>query len=65
MKSKGFQVVDYTKSEDGDRWLPLTEQAKRIIKRIEAINEEYGHQYKDFYLLGMADVLHRMPWIHK
>lgn len=48
MKSKGFQVVDYTKSEDGDRWLPLTEQAKRIIKRIEAINEEYGHQYKDF-----------------
>ena len=48
MKSKGFQVVDYTKSEEGDRWLPLTEQAKRIIKRIEAINEEYGHQYKDF-----------------
>ena len=48
MKSKGFQVVDYTKSADGDRWLPLTEQAKRIIKRIEAINEEYGHQYKDF-----------------
>lgn len=48
MKSLGFHVVDYTKSEDGDRWLPLTEQAKRIIKRIEAINEEYGHQYKDF-----------------
>ncbi len=48
MKSKGFQVVDYTKSADGDRWLPLTEQAKRIIKRIEVINEEYGHQYKDF-----------------
>lgn len=48
MKSMGFHVVDYTKSEDGDRWLPLTEWAKRIIKRIEAINEEYGHQYKDF-----------------
>lgn len=24
IKSKGFHVVDYTKSEDGDRWLPLT-----------------------------------------
>lgn len=48
MISMGFHVVDYTKSEDGDRWLPLTERAKRIIRRIEAINEEYSHQYKDF-----------------
>lgn len=48
IKSLGFHVVDYTKSEDGDRWLPLTEQAKRIIRRIVAINKEYGHQYKDF-----------------
>lgn len=48
IKSIGFHIVDYTKSEDGDRWIPLTEQAKKIIKRIEAINEEYGYQYKDF-----------------
>lgn len=48
MISMGFHVVDYTKSEDGDRWLPLTERAKGIIRRIEAINEEYSHQYKDF-----------------
>lgn len=48
MKSKGFRVVDYTKSEDGDRWLPLTEKAQKLIKRVEMINEEYGHQYKDF-----------------
>lgn len=48
MKSKGFHVVDYTKSEDGDRWLPLTEKAQRLIKRVEMINEEYSHQYKDF-----------------
>lgn len=48
IKSEGFHVVDYTKSEDGDRWLPLTEQAKKILKRIESINEEYGHRYKDF-----------------
>ncbi len=48
MKSKGFHVVDYTKSEDGDRWLPLTARAKEIIRRVEAINGEYGYSYKDF-----------------
>lgn len=48
IKSKGFHVVDYTKSEDGDRWLPLTDKAKKIIKRIEMINQEFGYQYKDF-----------------
>lgn len=48
MKSKGFHVVDYTKSEDGDRWLPLTEKAQKLIKRLETINEEYGHKHQDF-----------------
>lgn len=48
IKSMGFHVVGYTKSEDGDRWLPLTEKAKDIIRRIEMVNEEYGYQYKDF-----------------
>ncbi len=48
IKSKGFYVVDYTKSEDGDRWLPLTNRAKEIIRRVEIINKEYGYCYKDF-----------------
>lgn len=48
MKSKGFRVVDYTKSEDGDRWLPLTDKAKRIIQQVETVNEKYGQRYKDF-----------------
>ncbi len=48
IKSKGFYVVDYTKSEDGDRWLPLTTRAKEIIKWVELINEEYGYNFKDF-----------------
>lgn len=48
IKSMGFHVVNYTKSEDGDRWLPLTDKAKNIIRRIEQVNEEYGHRYKDF-----------------
>lgn len=48
IKSKGFHIVDYTKSEDGDRWLPLTVKAKEIIKRVQAINKEYGYGYEDF-----------------
>ena len=48
IKSTGFHIVDYTKSEDGDRWLPLTGKAKEIIKRVQAINKEYGYSYEDF-----------------
>lgn len=48
IKSIGFHVVDYTKSEDGDRWLPLTRRAKEIIKRVEQINKENGYKYEDF-----------------
>lgn len=48
IKSLGFHVVDYTKSEDGDRWLPLTDKAKEIIRRIEETNKKYGHCYEDF-----------------
>lgn len=47
IKSKGFHVVEYTKSEDGDRWLPLTDTAKEIIRRVEKINNEYGFSFKD------------------
>lgn len=47
IQSKGWQVVEYTKSEDGDRWLPLTENAKRIIERVEEVNKEYGYGYAD------------------
>ena len=46
--SKGFKVVDYTKSEDGDRWLPLTEKAIKTIQKIQEINEEYGESYGDY-----------------
>ena len=48
IKSTGFHIVDYTKSEDGDRWLPLTGKAKEIIKRVQAVNKEYGYSYEDF-----------------
>lgn len=48
IRGVGWKVVEYTKSEDGDRWLPLTARAKRIIERVEEINKEYGYRYKDF-----------------
>lgn len=48
IKSIGFKVVEYTKSEDGDRWLPLTERARKIIARIKRINMENGESYKNF-----------------
>jgi len=31
IKSLGYFLVEYTKSTDGDRWLPLTEKAKEIL----------------------------------
>lgn len=48
IRSKGFKIADYTKTVDGDRWLPLTDRAIEIINRIITINEENGECYKDF-----------------
>lgn len=42
-KSLGFFLVEYTKSSDGDRWLPLTKRAKEIIARVQEINKKYGY----------------------
>ena len=48
IKSVGFHIADYTKSEDGDRWLPLTNRAKDIIERVERINADNGYGCGDF-----------------
>lgn len=42
IKSLGYFLVEYTKSTDGDRWLPLTQRAKDIIARVLEINNKYG-----------------------
>lgn len=39
VKRAGLQVVDYTKSECGNRWVPLTKKAKEYIKAIVDINQ--------------------------
>lgn len=45
----GFEVVNYTKSDCGDRWIPLTDNAIHIINRIKKINEE-NNEFFDNYL---------------
>ena len=58
VKSEGYRLVEYTKSEDGDRWLPLTDRAKEIIKRVKQINIEYGYGYKDLLFCRDGKCLH-------
>lgn len=57
IKSLGFQIVEYTKSEDGDRWLPLTKRAKELIYRVMEINNTYGFSYKDFLFVKKHKIL--------
>ena len=40
--SKGFKIVNYTKSDDGDREIPLTATALDLIHRIKKINRDSG-----------------------
>lgn len=57
IKSLGFEVVDYTKSESGDRWIPLTERAVYLINRIKQINQENYNTYKDFLFVRDGHVM--------
>lgn len=44
----GYQVVNYTKSDAGDRYIPLTHNAKEYVKQIQQINKETDECYQDF-----------------
>ncbi|MCD7737578.1 MAG: tyrosine-type recombinase/integrase [Lachnospiraceae bacterium] len=57
IRSVGFEVVSYVKSEDGDRWLPLTKRAQDIIDRILKINERRGDGYGDFFFVREGHIL--------
>lgn len=57
IKSLGFEVVEYTKSECGDRWLPLTKRAMQLIHRIQMVNEENDNVYKDFLFVRNGTVM--------
>lgn len=47
-KLTGYKAVNYTKTDSGDRWLVLTENAKKIIARIKEVNREASESYGDF-----------------
>ena len=47
-KLKGYKAVEYTKSDAGDRYIPLTHKAMQYIKQIRQINSETGEYYQDF-----------------
>lgn len=46
--SKGFNIVNYTKSDDGDREIPLTATALDLIHRIKKINRDSGEFFMDY-----------------
>lgn len=47
-KLTGYHAVEYTKSDAGDRYIPLTQKAQEYIKQIQRINKETGESYQDF-----------------
>ena len=47
-KLTGYEVVGYTKSDAGDRYIPLTPKAQNYIKQIQQINAETNECYQDF-----------------
>lgn len=57
LKSLGFEVVEYTKSECGDRWIPLTERALHLINRIKRINQKYNNKYEDFLFVRNGSIM--------
>lgn len=48
MKMTGFKVVEYTKTEDGDRYVYLTKTAVKIIQTVLSVNERYGYFCDDY-----------------
>lgn len=54
VKFKGRKVVEYTKSDAGDREVYLPEKAKKIIEQVRQSNEQYG-LYDDDYIFVAHD----------
>lgn len=57
MKLIGYEVVEYVKSDDGDRYIYLTEVARKIIKIILMINEKYSNYYDDYLFVKNGKLL--------
>lgn len=53
-----FKVVDYTKSEAGDRWVYLSSKAKDIIKKVLENNQEQNFCDNGFLFLNKDGRIH-------
>ena len=47
----GYKVANYTKSDNGNRTIPLTPKALILLRRIEEINEKHHQPYKDYLFI--------------
>lgn len=57
IKSIGFEVADYTKSDDGDRWIPLTDMAMELISRVQEINKNNGDYFNGFLFIRDGHIM--------
>lgn len=48
MKFKDFRIVEYAKTDDGERQIYLTKQAKEIIELVRKVNEANNEYFEDF-----------------
>lgn len=48
MKFTGYEEVEYAKTDDGDRYVYLTDAAQNILRAVLLINQTYGYSYNDF-----------------
>lgn len=55
IKESGWITVEYTKSDCGDRIIPLTEKALLYIKRIIDTNMQYGLINEDYLFVSPKD----------
>lgn len=51
MKFAGFKVVEYTKTDDGDREVYLTDLARKIIRLVLSVNEYYNYKCEDYIFI--------------
>lgn len=59
MKFSGFKVVEYTKSENGDRMVYLTDIGRKIIRIVLDINERYNNKCEDYiFVKGKKMISH-------
>lgn len=59
MSFKAFEVVEYAKTQDGDREIYLTNRAKELIKMTLEINEKYGNACDNYlFVVGNKRITH-------